>query len=88
MIDNNNAIKLSEVHIVFDLHGVLISKKKMGIKYDNFVAKFLEKYYSISVYKSKINIQKANDTWLQFWIKAKKYSKDKFYQNSRKLPVR
>lgn len=85
MIDNSNAIKLSEAHIIFDLHGVLISKEKMGIKYDNFVAKFLEKYYSIPIHKSKTNIQKANDTWLQYWIKAKKYSKDKLISEYEKI---
>lgn len=75
----NKFIKsIKDTFLIFDLHGVLISKIEMGKQYDEFVANFLVAQFDLEYTKTKEAIRLANSEWLSFWSKAKKLSQDDF----------
>ncbi|MCF2143457.1 MAG: HAD family hydrolase [Candidatus Heimdallarchaeota archaeon] len=64
-------IPIAKAHILFDLHGVLVSKKELSKQYDQKVVAFLEKQFGISKKDASRAVQEANRKWIRFWDKAK-----------------
>ena len=78
IMKNKFPIPKEESYLIFDLHGVLISKVEMGKQYDDFVANLLVEQFDLDLMKTKIAIEKANDEWLNFWKKTNTLTGDAF----------
>ncbi|MFW9923689.1 MAG: HAD hydrolase-like protein [Candidatus Thorarchaeota archaeon] len=72
---NNKPIRKEDAHIIFDLHGVLVSKEKLTQLYDNFVINFLVENFNLSVDKTENAVEIANKKWLNYWKEAKELPK-------------
>lgn len=72
---NNKPIKKEDAHIIFDLHGVLVSKEKLTQLYDDFIIDFLVENFNLSCESSKNAVEIANKKWLNYWVKAKELPK-------------
>ncbi|MEA2071855.1 MAG: HAD hydrolase-like protein [Asgard group archaeon] len=64
---NNKKIPLNKLHLIFDLHGVLISKQQMTEKYDKQMVSFLQKQFKFEKDAAQKAINHANEKWLRFW---------------------
>jgi FMN phosphatase YigB (HAD superfamily) len=80
---NNQSIPIpaEKVHLIFDLHGVLVSKKKMAKKYDEFMLNFLRKYFGLSKSKLLEIITQANEEWMKFWDHSEKKNQETILEN-------
>jgi phosphoglycolate phosphatase-like HAD superfamily hydrolase len=77
-----------KAHIIFDLHGVLVSKKQMAKKYDHYMLEFLQKNYLIEIEPTKKMIVEANKKWLIFWKEAIQYNEQEILEKYEKANER
>ena len=79
-MNNSFPIPIKDSYLIFDLHGVLISKKEMGKQYDAFVANLLVEQFGLNLIKTQSAIEKANTEWLNFWGRSNKLTGEAFTQ--------
>jgi len=79
--NNLSPLPITKAYIIFDLHGVLVSKQTMAKKYDEKVIAFLEKQFGIPKVKAELAVQEANQKWIRFWDKAKVLPAERILEN-------
>lgn len=87
MIANNsndgalkNGIPVDQAHLLFDLHGVLISKTEQSKQYNAFLLDFITNNFDLSRESTRKAIQKANEEWYGFGELAKHLSSDEILE--------
>ncbi|MBD3192350.1 MAG: HAD hydrolase-like protein [Candidatus Heimdallarchaeota archaeon] len=87
MRDNNSvaglsqrSIPIDQAHLLFDLHGVLISKSEQSRQYNAFLVDFITANFDLSRDSTRKAIQKANEEWYGFGEIAKNLPPDRILE--------